>query len=118
MLTVKTVDIGREFYHRLVYRDPKHGVGIYTAVDFRRRYLSFLDDEEKWRNDNKEIVLDFSNVSKIGPSFANEAFAYFTKFQLAKPDRILKKIELHNIQKIDLIVIKVELESGYRPLKR
>ena len=58
------------------------------------------------------ITLDFSGVKKIGPSFANEAFGYFTKFGV-KPDMILKKINFKNISDVHMLIIKEELDAGY-----
>jgi len=104
-------DIGQNFYPRLANRDKKQGDGKHTALEFRKKYLEKLDDAKRWNNDDKFIVLDFKNVNKIGPSFANEAFAYFTKY--AKPKRILNKIELVNISKIKKMIIEQELSSGY-----
>lgn len=109
---MKTIDVKKDFHHRLANRDETQGDGTFTAKEFRLKYLSFLDNKEMWKNNNKEIELDFKDVKKIGPSFANEAFAYFTKY--AKPELILLKISLINISKIQKIIIFEELEDGYR----
>lgn len=106
------IDIGTDFYHRLANRDGFQGDGKNTAVEFRNKYLSELDSDIAWKNDNLFIEFDFSNVKKIGPSFANEAFAYFTKY--AKPTQILKKIEFTNISKVKRLIIEQELDSGYK----
>lgn len=109
------VDVGKQFYHRLANRDQRQGDGKYSAVEFRDKYLKFLDNEEAWRTDKEEIVLDFTNVKKIGPSFANEAFAYFTKY--AKPERIFKKIVFKNISQVQRMIIHEELDTGYKIVK-
>lgn len=109
---MKSVDVGKEFYHRLGNRDEHQGDGQYTAVDFRNRFLSELDDNKAWTRSGVFIVLDFKNVRKIGPSFANEAFGYFMKY--TNPSSFLKKVQFKNISEVQLIIIKEELESGYR----
>ena len=104
------VDVGEDFYHRLTNRNKEQGDGKHTAVDFREKYLSDLDDKNAWVNDDVFIELDFSNVTKIGPSFANEAFAYFTQY--ASPEKILRKISIRNATVVQKMVIKEELESN------
>ncbi len=108
---MKAIDIGNDFYPRLANRDKYQGDGTHTAVEFREKYLSAFDSAEKWKNDVEEICFDFSNVTILIPSFANEAFAYFTKF--ARPEVILKKIRLEGITKIKEAIILEELENGY-----
>lgn len=105
------VDIGADFYHRLANRDKFQGDGKNTAVEFRDLYLHDLDSADAWKSDDESIVLDFSKVTILIPSFANEAFAYFTKY--APPERILKKIVLRNISKIKAGIIEEELTNGY-----
>ncbi len=111
---MKTIKVAEDFHHRLANRDKSQGDGTYTAIEFRERYLSQLDNEEIWKTDSVEISLDFTGIKKIGPSFANEAFAYFTKY--AKPKKILSKISLINISKIQKLIIEEELDDGYRKL--
>jgi len=111
---MQQVDIGKEFYHRLANRDEKQGDGKYTAVEFREKFLKKFDNKKTWEESTETITLDFSNVTKIGPSFANEVFAYFTKY--AKPEKILKMIILRNISKVKLSIIQEELETGYKRL--
>ncbi len=109
---MKTVKIKEDFFYRLVNRDKFQGDGQYTGEEFREKYLADLDDDKKWKNDDTEITLDFEGVEKIGPSFANEVFAHFTKYT---PDKnlILKKIHIINISKVKLSIINEEIESGY-----
>jgi hypothetical protein len=109
---MNTVHIKDDFGHRLANRDEHQGDGTFTAVQFRERFLNFLDNKDAWKTGGTVICLDFSGVKKIGPSFANEAFAYFTKY--AKPDEILSKIKLTNATEVQLMIIKQELEDGYR----
>jgi len=110
---MKPIDVGQDFYFRLANRNELQGDGKHTAVEFRKKYLSSLDSKEAWANDRTEIVFDFSNVKRIGPSFANEAFAYFMKY--TTPDKFLKKVSFENINiPVDLGIIKIELEGGYR----
>ena len=109
MKTVKVVD---EFYHRLANRDSHQGDGKFTAVEFRNKFLSSIDNINSWDNTDVAVELDFSGVKKIGPSFANEAFAYFTKF--AKPEVVLMKIKISNASTVQRAIIDLELETGYK----
>lgn len=106
-----TIDIGKEFYHRLVNRDKNQGDGAHTALQFREKFLQDLGNQEWWDDSSKWIELDFGNVRTLGPSWANEVFAYYTQF--SKPDAILKKIRLKNVSAVKLSIIKNELDSGY-----
>lgn len=108
---MKTIDIGEDFFPRLTNRDTRQRDGKYTAVEFREKYLSELDKEEAWKDDSLYINLDFKNVSKMGPSWANEVFAYFTKY--SRPEKVLDKIRLINISRVKKSIIKQELDSGY-----
>lgn len=108
---MKSIDVGKDFYHRLANRDQRQGDGRNNAEQFRVRYLSDLDSSEAWIDDSPQIVLDFTNVRVIGPSFANEAFGYFTIY--AKPERILQKILFTNISVVDMAIIETELKAGY-----
>ena len=105
------IDIGKEFYHRLTNRDKYQGDGKNTAEEFRKKLLKDFDSQEAWKTD-KKIIFDFKNVKKLGPSFANEAFAYFTKY--AKPEEILKKFIFENISEVKKMIIEEELKAGYR----
>jgi len=109
---MKTVDVGKEFYHRLANRDENQGDGKHTALEFWNKYLSELDKAEAWTTSNEFIVLDFQNVKKIGPSFANEAFGHFMKY--TDPNNFLKKIKFINISDVHRLIIKEELEAGYK----
>lgn len=108
---MRTVDVGKEFYHRLANRDEHQGDGKYTAVEFRVRYLSELDKPEAWSTTAEFIIFDFQNVKKIGPSFANEAFGYF--MQYTDPKKFLQKVKFVNISDVHLMIIKEELEAGF-----
>ena len=106
------IDVGKDFYHRLANRDSHQGDGKFTAIDFRNRFLKSLDNENAWLTDTEPIVLNFINVKKIGPSFANEAFAYFTKYD--SPEKILKKIVFKNATRVQRMIIQEELETGHK----
>jgi hypothetical protein len=106
-----TIDVGKTFYHRLANRDRNQGDGKHNAVDFRQKFLAALDSAEAWRKEPEPIVFDFTNVKKIGPSFANEAFGYFTKY--VKPHEFLKKVQFIHITDVQMMIINEELESGY-----
>jgi len=108
---MREVDVGKEFYHRLANRNKYQGDGRHTAEQFRDVYLYDLDKEDAWKDDKIAIVFNFENVKKIGPSFANEAFAYFMKY--ATPQQLKKKICFKNISSVQELIIEQELESGY-----
>lgn len=106
-----TIDVGKDFYHRLANRDERQGDGKHTATNFRKKYLSRLDDPQAWKEETEPIILDFTNVKKIGPSFANEAFGYFIKY--VKPEEFYKKVQFTNISNVQKMIIDQELRSGY-----
>ncbi len=108
---MRIINVGDEFYHRLANRDERQGDGKHTAIEFRNKFLTKLANKEAWKNDEAFVTFDFSAVKKIGPSFANEAFAYFTIF--AKKDEILEKILFKNITTVQMSIINVELDAGY-----
>ena len=60
-----TIDVGVVFYHRLANRDSKQGDGKHTAVEFRTRFLSSLDNPQIWKSSSEPTILDFKNVKKI-----------------------------------------------------
>ena len=105
------IDVGKDFHHLLVNRHRYQGDGKHHAEDFRKRYLNSLDNENAWTKEFDVIVLDFSKVRKIGPSFANEAFAYFMKF--VNPELFFTRVKFVNISNVQLAIIKQELETGY-----
>jgi hypothetical protein len=109
---MKTVDVGKDFYFRLANRNELQGDGKHTALEFRSKYLSELDNELAWKDMAPFIIFDFTNVKRIGPSFANEAFAYFMKY--TKPDNFMQKIQFKNIDEVDTGIIRKELLSGYK----
>ena len=112
---MQTVNVGQEFSPYLVSRDEEHRGGFHSGREFRNKYLSHLDNPECWRNGAPSIVLDFSDVTRLGFAWSNEAFAFFTQY--ADPKRVLKKIRLRNISKVKRLIIKMELEAGYRRLQ-
>lgn len=103
------IDVGKDFYHRLVNRNHLQGDGQHTAIEFREKYFSDMD-EAWWKSGREQITLDFGNVKTLGPSWANEAFAHFTQF--AKPKEILARIKLVNISEVKMQIILNELEAG------
>lgn len=107
----KIVNVGEEFYHRLANRDKRQGDGKHTAIEFRSRYLQKYDTPEFWLSPEKLVTLDFSQVKKISPSFANEAFAYFTIY--AKPEAVIKFIQFINITSVQREIIEAEIREGY-----
>lgn len=110
---MKTIDVGKDFYYRLANRNNLQGSRDHTAIEFRKQFLKELDNENCWNNDETAIILDFKNVEVLSPSFANEAFAYFLKYNV-HPEAILKKIRFDNISVIKRKIIVQELDSGYK----
>ena len=108
---MKTIDIKSQFSDSLTNRDEFQRDGKFTGVEFREKFLKELDNAEAWMDNNPFITLDFSNVKRLGPSWANEVFAFFTKF--ANPKQILKKIVFKNISAVKLAIIEKEIETGY-----
>ncbi len=108
---MEKIDIGKEFYSRLTNRDDKQRDGKYNGIEFRNKFLSGLYNDKAWKDDSVFIELDFSNVSKMGPSWANEVFAYFTKY--GTPSKVLQKIKIVNISRVKRSIIEQELEAGY-----
>lgn len=107
---MKTVDVGKEFYPKLIYRTPASG--SYSAKEFRRTFLKDFETPEAWKKESPAgIRLDFSHVEAILPSFANEAFAFFARY--ADADEILRRIELVNISNLRRQLIKDEIQSAY-----
>jgi hypothetical protein len=107
-----TVDVGNEYCRRLTDRYESQTGNEYNAVDFRSKYLCALDNSEAWQDNDLRIVLDFSNVDKLGPGFANEAFAYFAQYA-KDPEDILSHIVILNASKVKYIIILTELESAF-----
>jgi len=102
------IDIGKKFSSNLTNR-----YGDYSGKEFR---IKFIDEQishryDFWHNPQTVITLDFQNVDILHPSFANEAFAYYTKF--ATPDVIKRVIKFINITQVQMATINVELDEGY-----
>jgi len=108
---IKRIDVGKDFFVDLVNRDTNQGDGQYTAKQFRDKYLSEMTNLEFWKKPKPTIELDFQNVEVLGPSFANEAFAYFTQF--TQPEVIKRVIKFINISQVKMSTIDVELNRSY-----
>ena|SRR5665647_3041935 len=110
---MKSISIVEDFKtNELTNRDKHQRDGTFTGVEFREKFLKELNNEEGWKDDSTFAEIDFTNVTKLGPSWANEVFAYYTQF--AKPDIILKKIKIKNLSRVKETIIEVELSKGYR----
>jgi hypothetical protein len=105
------IDIGIDFHERLANRNKYQGDGRFTAEEFRKKYLGVFDNNEFWNNQSEGIILNFQNVRKIGPSFANEAFAYFMKY--TTPEKFYKKVKFTNLSRVQKMIIDQELKTGY-----
>lgn len=107
---IPTVDVAEDFHGRLSNRDESQGDGRFTAVEFREKFLKELDNQAAWEDKNPFICFDFKGVTRISPSFASEAFAYFSKY--TRPKTILKKITFKNISYVKMLIIEHEVENG------
>ena len=104
-MTSQPINVGKDFYYRLANRSHLQGDGKFNAIQFRRIYLHDYDNQVIWSKDNiPTIIFDFSEVKKIGPGFANEAFGYFTKY--ATPEKILSVFLFINITNVKKEIIK------------
>lgn len=108
----REIDVGNDFHYRLTDRSENQTGNKYNAVSFRNKYLSKLDKKEIWREDNCKIILDFSNVKKLSPGFANEAFGYFAKYTKNKKE-ILEHIIFKNISKVKMNIILDEIDATF-----
>ncbi|MBF0364700.1 MAG: STAS-like domain-containing protein [Oligoflexia bacterium] len=108
---MKKLNIGQDFGTELTNRDKLQRDGKCSGLEFRQKYLQDIDTENSWQSDEPYIELDFSLVKKLGPSWANEVFAYFAKY--ATPKKILTKVKIINISRVKESTINVELEKGY-----
>lgn len=108
MADIKVAD----FCKRLTNRNKSQGDGEHTAEEFRNSFMSQCLKEDFWTG-REIITFDFSDVIKIGPSFANEAFAFFMgKFNVDKK-KFNEHIKFKNISRVQNLIIQQELDSGY-----
>jgi len=108
---MKRLNIGQDFTPYLTNRNKEQRDGKHTAIEFREKFLSDLEQNAIWESDEAYIILDFDKVERLGPSWANEVFAYFTRNH--SPEEILKKIRLENISRVKRQIIEGELRTGY-----
>jgi hypothetical protein len=108
---VEPIDVGNSFSTRLVNRNKRQGDGKFNAVDFRTLYLTGIDNAEAWKNDDTFISFNFKNVRKLAPSFANEAFAYFMKYEISL-EKFHTKIQIINWSEAQKLIIEKELRSA------
>lgn len=107
------IDIGKEFSSILRNRNSKQTDGLNTGESFRTRFLSGdIDTQEWWDDDSKSIEIDFSNVSTLGPSWANEVFAYFTIYNVNFP-KIQQKFGFKGLDDLWEEIIEEEVTQGY-----
>ena len=108
---MRFIDVGVEFNSLLENRNKNQGNGKFHAEEFRDKYLKELEDPAFWQTPEENyITLDFTNVDKIGPSFANEAFGFFMK--LTDESTFKKVVIFKNTQPIHDLVINIELNSA------
>lgn len=112
---MNTVNVGEDFSPYLTNRDRRQRDGAFSGEQFREEYLTPLDNKDIWQDSAPFVVLDFSGVKRLGPSWANEVFAFFTRY--ARPEAILQKIQVKNISRVKQNIIDVEIEAGYNDLR-
>lgn len=108
---MKVVNVATQFSDYLVNRNQHQGDGTFSAVDFRERFLQDLESDDWWGS-AEYITLDFDGVEILGPSWANEVFAYYTS-RNKSPEEILKKIRILNLKSVKLNIVQDELRTGY-----
>lgn len=108
---LQVVNVGNDFDTWLLNRDQNQTDGQHNAVEFRNKYLRFLDNDAAWRTDDSRIKFDLRNVEFIGSSFANEAFAFFRQYTTA--DKIKKVILFEFKTSVQRRTVYEEIESGY-----
>jgi len=96
----RTVDVGRAYSPRLATRDE--------AKKFKDKYLSVFYDKHSWEDPECKVVLDFTNVKKISPGFADTAFGEFT-YDAKNIEELLEHIVIQNASTVQLAIIKGEL---------
>lgn len=106
----REIDVGNEFSDYLVNRNKLQGDGSATAEQFRDKFLKDLESEDWWSGQDI-ITLSFKNVRTLGPSWANEVFAYYTAKR--NKELIQKKIIFKDISTVKKEIIDQEIESGY-----
>lgn len=102
-----------EFSKILRNRNTLQTDGLNTGEDFREKYLKDQDNQEWWNSD-EVVCFDFSDILTLGPSWANEVFAYFTKFKNVDEKKFFKKFTFKNISTVKLKTIQMEVRDGYR----
>lgn len=106
------IDVGIDFSDRLLSDRQLMDKKEHTAGAFKRKYLNNLDNKAAWRNSRTAVVLDFSKVRVVSPSFAIEAFGYFMQYTNSKA--FYKKIKFENISRVKKAIIDIELASWRR----
>lgn len=103
------------FATKVVNRNEKQGDGKNTAIEFRNKYLIDFDNPTTWGDLSNSIIIDFSGVEKLSPSFADEAFGYFTRY--ANPEKIKSMFNFRNLTKIQTMILDNELQDAYANIK-
>lgn len=88
------------------YADPETRPN--HAVQFRDKFLNFLDHPDAWGDHHTKVVLNFENIRNMTPSFCKEAIAYFRKY--ASAEKILSVIKMINLTPIQRMTMELELE--------
>jgi hypothetical protein len=109
---MKTIKVS-EFSKILRNRNSLQTDGLNTGEEFREKHLKEQDNQEWWNNE-EVVSFDFAEIITLGPSWANEVFAYFTKFPNVNEKKFLKKFIFENISSVKLKTILMEVKDGYR----
>lgn len=99
---MNVVNVSLEFGSRLA--------GSQEGEEFRKKFLSSLDNEDAWESDDEAITFNFTDVDKISPSFATYAFGYFTKY--ATVEKVADRIKFESINRVHRMIIEEEIKSA------
>ena len=109
---LKKINVAQDFSPVLRNRNKLQTDGLYTGEEFRETFLKEADCKEWWSNKDT-ITLDFDGVITLGPSWANEAFAYFSQYGI-NFEKMKKKFIFLNLTEVKKRIIENEVNEGHR----
>lgn len=110
-MSIRKINVAAEFSDYLVNRNNLQGDGTKTGEDFRTQFLLDLENDSWWDKSENIIIFNFKDVRTIGPSWANEVFAYYANKR--NKSTVLSHLKFENISPVKLEIIELEIESGY-----
>ncbi len=106
------INLAKDFSPVLRNRNKYQTDGKFTAIEFRKKFLNELDSQEWWGNESKTISIDLSDIDTLGPSWVNEAFAYFARYNI-NSEALFKKINFIGLDEVWKEIIEQEMKDGY-----